>query len=61
MKLANICKQLTAMGQSIADQQYANILLALLPPCYKMRICVITTNTNEAAHDIDPTWVHQKK
>ena len=56
-KLANICEQLVAMGQSIVDQQYANILLALLPPCYKMCICAITMNANEAAHDIDPTRI----
>jgi gag-polypeptide of LTR copia-type len=56
-KLVNIHEQLMAMGQSVADQQYANILLALLPPCYKMRICAITMNADETACDIDPTRI----
>jgi len=42
------------MGQSIADQQYANILLASLPLCYEMCICTITMNANEATCDINP-------
>jgi hypothetical protein len=46
------------MGQSVADQQYANSLLALLPLCYEMRICAITTHADEAARNIiDPTRV----
>jgi len=57
VKLANIREQLAAMGQSVADQQYANILLASLPPCYEMHICAITTNADEAARDIDPTRI----
>ena len=54
-KLANIREQLASMGQSIADQQYANILLASLPPCYEMRVCAITTNADETGGDIDIT------
>ena len=53
----NIHKQLVAMGQSVADQQYTNILLASLPLCYKTHICMITTNADETACDIDPTQV----
>jgi len=34
-KLTNIREQLAAMGQSVADQQYANILLASLPHATK--------------------------
>jgi len=47
-KLTNIREQLVAMGQSVVDQQYANILLASLPPCYEMCICTITMNADEA-------------
>ena len=53
-KLANFREQLTAMGESIVDQQYANILLASLPSCYDMRICIITTNADETGKDINP-------
>jgi len=56
-KLANIHEQLAAMGQSVADQQSANILLASLPPCYEMHICAITTNADEATCDINPTRI----
>jgi hypothetical protein len=35
-KLTNYHEQLVAMGQSIPDQQFADILIASLPSCYKM-------------------------
>jgi hypothetical protein len=54
-KLANLREQLAAMGEIIADRQYANILLASLPPCYDMQVCAITTNADNSGKDIDPT------
>jgi hypothetical protein len=53
-KLANLREQLAAMGEIIADRQYANILLASLPLCYDMRVCAITTNADDSGKDIDP-------
>ncbi len=47
VKLANFREQLAAMGQSIPDQQYADILITSLPPCYNMHVCAITTNADE--------------
>lgn len=54
---ADIREQLAAMGESVADQQYANILLASLPSCYGMRICAITTNADETGKTIDPARI----
>jgi len=56
-KLTNYREQLAAMGQSIPDQQYADILIASLPPCYEMRLCAITTNADETGNPINPTRV----
>ena len=56
-KLANLREQLAAMGETIADQQYANTLLASLPSCYDMRICAITTNADETGKDLDPARI----
>ena len=56
-KLANTREQLAAMGETVADQQYANILLASLPSCYEMRVCAITTNADETGKDIDPARI----
>jgi hypothetical protein len=50
-------EQLAAMGQSVLDQQYADILIASLPPCYNMRVCAITTNADETGRPISPTRV----
>src|SRR5216683_6975917 len=56
-KLTNYCKQLVVMGQSIPDQQYADILIVSLPPCYDMCLCMITTNADETGNPINPTRV----
>ena len=56
-KLANLHKQLAAMGETVADNQYANILLASLPSCYDMRVCAITTNADDTGKDIDPAKI----
>jgi gag-polypeptide of LTR copia-type len=56
-KLANIREQLTAMGETVGDQQYANILLASLPSCYEMRVCAITTNADETGKDLDSSRI----
>ena len=45
------------MGETVADQQYANILLASLPSCYDMPVCAITTNADDAGKDIDPAKI----
>jgi len=55
--LANIREQLAATGETVADLQYANILLASLPACYEMRVCALTTNADETGKDIDPARV----
>ncbi len=57
VKLANFCEQLAAMGQSMPDQQYADILIASLPPFYNMHICAITTNMDETGRPINPTRI----
>ena len=46
-----------AMGQSIPDQQFADILIASLPSCYEMWLCTITTNANEIGNPINPTHI----
>ena len=56
-KLANIREQLASMGETVADQQYANILLASLPSSYDMRVCAITTNADETGKDLDPARI----
>jgi hypothetical protein len=56
-RVADIREQLAAMGESVADQQYANILLASLPSCYEMRVCAITTNADESGRTIDPARI----
>jgi hypothetical protein len=56
-KLANIHEQLASMGETVADQQYANILLASLPSSYDMRVCAITTNADETGRDLDPARI----
>ncbi len=56
-KLTNYRKQLVVMGQSIPDQQYADILIVSLPPCYNMHLCAITTNADETGNPINPTRV----
>jgi len=56
-KLANMREQLAAMGESISDQHYANILLASLPKCYKMRVTAITTNADDTGRGIEPQKV----
>jgi len=56
-KLANFREQLAAMGQSVPDQQYADILIASLPPFYDMRICAITTNADETGRPINPARI----
>ena len=45
------------MGQSISDQQFADILIASLPSCYEMWLCTITTNANEIGNPINPTHI----
>jgi hypothetical protein len=45
------------MGQSVPDQQYADILIASLPSCYDMCLCAITTNANETGNPINPARV----
>jgi hypothetical protein len=57
VKLANMRKQLAAMGESISDQHYANILLASLPKCYEMCITTITTNADDTGRGIEPQKV----
>ena len=56
-KLTNFCEQLAAMGQSMPDEQYTDILIVSLPPCYEMHLCAITTNTDETSNPINPTRV----
>jgi len=56
-KLANMREQLAAMGESISDQHYANILLASLPKCYEMRVTAITTNADDTGRGIEPQKV----
>ena len=56
-KLTNYREQLAAMGQSIPDQQFADILIASLPSCYEMRLCAITTNADETGNPINPARV----
>jgi gag-polypeptide of LTR copia-type len=56
-KLANIRKQLTAMGETVGDQQYTNILLASLPSCYEMHVCAITMNADETSKDLDSSQI----
>jgi hypothetical protein len=56
-KLADIREQLAAMGETVGDQQYTNILLASLPSCYEMRVCAIMTNADETGKDLDPTQI----
>jgi len=57
VKLANFQEQLAAMGETVSDQPYSNTFLTSLPPCYEMRICAITTNTDETGKGIDPARV----
>ena len=57
VKLTNFCEQLVAMGQSVPNEQYADILIASLPPCYEMHLCMITTNANETSNPINPTHI----
>jgi hypothetical protein len=56
-KLTNYHEQLVAMGQSIPNQQFADILIASLPSCYEMRLCAITTNADETGNPINPARV----
>ena len=57
-KLANFREQLAAMGQSaVPDQQCADILIALLQPCYDIRVCAITANADETGRPINPARV----
>jgi gag-polypeptide of LTR copia-type len=56
-KLTNYREQLAAMGQSIPDQQFADILIASLPSCYEMRLCAITTNADETGNPIRPARI----
>ena len=53
-KLANLREQLAAIGETITDHQYTNILLASLPQCYAMGVCAMTTNADDNGKDIDP-------
>jgi hypothetical protein len=57
VKLANYWEQLAFMGETISDDQYANMLLASLPACYDMHITAITTNTDETGNPIKPEKV----
>jgi hypothetical protein len=57
MKLTNFCEQLAAMGQSVPDQQYTDILIASLPPFYDMHICAITTNADKTGRPINPARI----
>jgi hypothetical protein len=56
-KLANMREQLAAMGESISDQHYTNILLASLLKCYEMCITVITINADDTGRGIEPQKV----
>ena len=55
--LANFRKQLAAMGQSISDDQYTNMLMSSLPPSYDANISIITTNANMSSATITPDTV----
>ncbi len=57
IKLTNFYEQLATMGQSVLDQQYADILIVSLPPYYNMCLCAITTNADETGNSINPTHV----
>ena len=57
VKLTNFREQLAAIGQSMPDEQYTDILIVSLPPCYEMHLCMITTNTNETSNPINPTHI----
>ncbi len=57
MKLTNFHEQLAAMGQSVPDQQYADILIMSLPPFYNMCICAITTNADKTGRPINPARI----
>jgi hypothetical protein len=57
VKLANMHKQLAAIGELILDQHYANILLASLLKCYEMHITAIMTNVNDTGRGIEPQKV----
>src|SRR6266851_5898650 len=56
-KLTNFHEQLAAMGQSVPDQQYADILIMSLPPFYNMCICAITTNADKTGRPINPARI----
>ena len=55
--LANFCKQLAAMGQTISDEQYTNILMSSLPSSYDANISIITTNADMNSTTITPTTI----
>ena len=56
--LANIQEQLlVAMGESVSDQHYSNILLASLPQCYEVRVVALTTNADNTDRGIEPSEV----
>ena len=55
--LANFREQLAAMGQTISDEQYTNILMSSLPSSYDANISIITTNADMNSTTITSTTV----
>jgi gag-polypeptide of LTR copia-type len=56
-KLANLKEQLVAMGASIMDEEYANILLRSLPKAYRSSMNSITAATDISDKPITPSLV----
>ena len=55
--LTNFREQLAAMGQSISDEEYVNMLMGSLPASYDPNISMITTNADMNASAITPATV----
>ena len=56
-KLAHLCKQLSALGRSISNNEYVAVLMGSLPPCYDGPIDSLTASCNVNNVDITPTAI----
>jgi len=56
-KLANLCEQLGAMGKSIPDNEYASILMGLLPSTYYGMLGAIAASAEMSGAAVSPAIV----
>src|SRR5260370_9717097 len=57
LDLTNLCAQLSTMGKSFSNEDFATILLRSLPDSYKMQVSSIVTSVDMTNTTISPSLV----